>query len=78
MNDKQRRRYERVLRAQDYISADATIFPTGSKGAQAFSRLNAAVAQVEALDASRETGARASKQGTLTRNDARERLRQSI
>jgi hypothetical protein len=78
MNDKQRRRYERLLRGQDYISTDTTIFPTGSKGTQAFSRLKAAVTQVETLDASRETGARASKQGTLTRSDARERLRQSI
>jgi hypothetical protein len=78
MNDKQRRRYERVLRAQDYISADATIFPTGSKGAQAFNKLKAAIAEVETLDASRETGARASKLGTLTRTDARERLRQSV
>lgn len=78
MNDKQRRRFERVLRSQDFFSADATIFPTGSKGAQAFTRLKDAIAEVEALDASRETGARASKQGTLTRQDARERLKQGI
>ena len=78
MNDKQRRRYERLARSQDYISVDATIFPAGSKGAQAFSRLKAAITEVETLDASRETGARASKQGTLTRKDARERLKQSI
>lgn len=77
MNDKQRRRFERMLRAEDYISTDTTIFPTGSKGAQAFSRLKAAIEEVKTLDASRATGARASKQGTLTRKDARERLRQS-
>lgn len=78
MNDKQRRRYERVVRSQDYISADPEIFPAGSKGAQAFVRFKAAIEEVENLDASRETGERASKQGTLTRQDARERLRQSV
>ncbi|MGB9180172.1 MAG: hypothetical protein WCB68_13150 [Pyrinomonadaceae bacterium] len=78
MNDKQRRRYERLVRSHDYISADPEIFPAGSKGAQAFARFKAAIEEVENLDASRETGARASKQGTLTKQGARERLKQSI
>ena len=77
MNDKQRRRYERVVRSYDHLSASAD-FPQGSKGAQSLARFKTAIEEVESLDASRETGARASKQGTMTKSDARERLRQSI
>lgn len=78
MDDKQRRRYERLVRSRDHISANTEIFPEGSKGAQAFTRFKATIEDIENLDASRETGARTSKQGTLTKRDASERLRQII
>ena len=78
MDDKKRRRYERLARSRDYFDANPNIFPAGSKGAQAFTRFNSAIEEVENLDASRETGARTSKQGTLSKRDARERLLQSV
>lgn len=78
MDDKQRRRYERVARSRDHISANGDIFPAGSKGAQAFERLKAAIKKVEDLDASRETGARNAKQATLIKRDAHDRLLQSV
>ncbi len=78
MNDRQRRRYERLVRSRDYFSIDGGIFPEGSKGAQALARFRAAIEDVEQLDASRETGGRAVKQGTETRSDARERVRRMV
>ncbi|PYS49296.1 MAG: hypothetical protein DMF68_10430 [Acidobacteria bacterium] len=78
MDDKQRRRYERVARSGDYFDANPDIFTAGSKGAQAVAKLRAANLEVENLDASRETGARTSKQGTLSKRDARERLFKSV
>lgn len=78
MDDKQRRRYERLARSGDYFDANPNIFPAGSRGAQALARLKAATDEVLNLDASRETASRASKQGTLSKRDARERLFKSV
>jgi hypothetical protein len=78
MNDKNRRRYERVVRSADYFDANPDIFPAGSKGAQALTRFRAAILDVENLNASLETGASTSKQGTLSRADARNRLKQIV
>ena len=78
MNDKNRRRYERVVRSADYFDANPDIFPAGSKGAQALTRFRAAISDVENLDASIETGASTKKQGTISRADARKRLKQSV
>jgi len=71
MNDKQRRRFERLAHAANFGETVSASFPETSKGGQALARLTAAVAEAETHATTRATKQRAHQQSTTNRKDAR-------
>ncbi len=75
MNDKQRRRYERLVRSRDVGVTHNASFPATSVGGKAITNMSSRINEVENLDAARSTHQRNAEQGTSFKNDARAALR---
>ncbi len=78
MNDRNRRRIERLSTSSSYVQTNAADFPAGSKGAQALAALNAAIADAHSHDATRATGQRTHQQATSSRVSLRTALRRQV
>jgi hypothetical protein len=78
MNDKQRRRFERVLRGAAFGRERAADFPASGKGGQALARLGAAVTEIETLDTERASRKRETQQATGSKAEARAALRRQL
>ncbi len=78
MNDKGRRSYERASHVSAFMATKAADFPVGSKGAELAARLKEELANVEALDVAKASGAGARQQATAGRRDLRESLRAQL
>jgi hypothetical protein len=78
MNDKQRRRFERLVRAADFATSLADPLPKGSKGETALANLSTHIDELEDRDASLVTNVTSARQGTRSRQDARAALREQL
>ncbi|MBV9211817.1 MAG: hypothetical protein JOZ52_14345 [Acidobacteria bacterium] len=78
MNDMNRRRLERLGRVETYGTDNASSFPPDSKGGKAIASIRAIIAEIETLDASRNTGASKARQGTGIKRDKRRSLRARV
>jgi len=78
MNDKQRLRYERLVRGFSYGAEHAPDFPPTTKGGQAQARLAEAIAEVEKQDADSITYQSARQQDTGRRQAGREALQAAL
>ena len=78
MNDRQRRRFERLARAHSYGAARSADLPPTSKGGQALTRLGELIREAEQIDAERTTKERETRQATSSKRDARETLREQL
>lgn len=74
MNDKQRRRFERLVRSRDVGATHSASFPATSVGGKALANISVKIADVENLDAARATDERALQQGTSSKRYVREAL----
>jgi hypothetical protein len=78
MNDKQRRRFERLARVRAFMAEHAADFPETGKGGQAAARLNAVLSELGALDTSRVASRGERQQATIGRRDERASLRERL
>lgn len=78
MNDKQRLRYERLVRAFSYGAEHAPDFPPTTRGGQAHARLGEAIAAAKEQDAASITHQSAGQQSTARRQLGREALETSL
>lgn len=78
MNDKQRRRYERLARSRDYATTQNASFPASSVGGKALANINTRITEIEDLDAARNSSQRAFQHGTSSRRDTRKALRELL
>jgi len=78
MNDKQRRRFERLLRGSDFGAAHAESFPADNKSGKALANLKTIITEIENLDASRNTGASYARQGTSIKGETRAFLHEQL
>jgi hypothetical protein len=78
MNDKQRRRFDRLMRSRDFVAAHSADFPADSVGGKALANISNKIEEIENLDAARSTSARSVQHGTSSRSDAREALRRQV
>lgn len=78
MNDKQRRRFERLTRSRDFVATHSADFPADSIGGKALASISDRIEEIENLDAARSTSARTVQHGTSSRSDAREALRRQL
>lgn len=67
MNDKQRRRFDRLTRSRDFVAAHSADFPADSVGGKALAGISNRIEEIENLDAARSTSARTVQHGTSTR-----------
>lgn len=74
MNDKQRRRVERLVRSRDFGVAQGG-FQSASAGAKALAGMTDKLDAIDNLESQRSTSQRAAQQGTSRRRDARNALR---
>ncbi|HEX8491974.1 MAG TPA: hypothetical protein VF658_03975 [Pyrinomonadaceae bacterium] len=74
MNDKQRRRVERLMRSRDLATAQGG-FTRASVGGTALAAITARIEEINNLAAERSTTLRAAQQSTGNRGDARNALR---
>lgn len=74
MNDKQRRRFERLVRSRDFGSRRSASFTAGSVGGKALANISSRIEEIESLDAARSTHQRTVEQGTGDRRTARAAL----
>lgn len=78
MNDKQRRRFERLARSRDYATTQSAGFPANSVGGKALTGLNTKISEIEELDAARNTSHRTFQHGTSSKRDTREAIRELL
>lgn len=78
MNDKQRRRFERLVRCHDSGMARIAEFPPTSVGGKALAGISNRIDEIETLDATRSTHNRTAEQGTDSRSSARTSLRAQL
>jgi hypothetical protein len=78
MNDKQRRRYERLENSRDIATKHVANFPPNSVGGKALANISTRIDEVDTLDAARSTHQRTSEQGTGNRREARAALNEQI
>ncbi len=78
MNDKNRRRFERLAGSSAFAVAAAADFTNTSKGGQAAAELTARIAEVEALETSRATSINSQQQATVGKSDGRASLRSQL
>ncbi|MGB7922088.1 MAG: hypothetical protein WCF57_02465 [Pyrinomonadaceae bacterium] len=78
MDDKQRRRKERLDRCGDFGATLAVPFPATSKGGTALAGILACVAELASKDASLVSNISSARQGTSIRQDTRAALRAQV
>lgn len=78
MNDKQRRRFERLARVRAFMAEHAADFPETGKGGQAAARLNSVLVELEALDSARVASKGEKQQASIGRRDERAALREQL
>jgi hypothetical protein len=78
MNDKQRRRFERLVRSRDVAAPHNVVFPASSVGGKALANISGQIGVVENLDAARSTSERSARHGTSSRSDTREALHELL
>ena len=78
MNDTLRRRYEMLLRVQDFGVQHADTFPVTSRGRELFTELNAIIAEIEEKAAAQSSNERGTREGTTNRGEARTDLREEM
>jgi hypothetical protein len=78
MNDNQRRRDERLIRVRDFGQTRIASFPADSRGGLALAAIDTIIEEIDTLDASRSGSVGGARAGTLSRRDARERLRAQV
>lgn len=78
MNDNLRRRYEMLLRVQDFGRQHAASFPPSSLGSQLFLELEVIIGEIEQLASTQEARGRGSREGTTNRGEARMALREDL
>jgi hypothetical protein len=78
MDDKQRRRFERIVRSADFATSLAEPFPPDGRGGKALAELRASIAELESTDAAVLTNVRSTRQGTTSKREARQALRDQI
>jgi hypothetical protein len=78
MNDRQRRRLERLTRSRDLALTRSDSFPANGVGGKALANLDAKIEEIENLEAARATSERNAKHGTTSRSDTRATLRERL
>lgn len=78
MNDNETRRHQMFLRVQSVGSARSADFAANSIGQQLYATLSAIITEIEGHAASEVSGSGLSRQGTTTRRQAREALREDL
>jgi chromosome segregation ATPase len=78
MNDRQRRRFERLVRSRDTAATRGADFPANSVGGKALAGISNRIAEIENLDAARSTDHRTFQHGTSSKREAREALRRQL
>ena len=78
MNDKQRRRHERLVRVNDFGTLRVADFAAESKGGMALERLGQLLPQIESKDSSSFTNQRVVQQASARRKGARASLRTQL
>lgn len=80
MNDRQRRRFERLLRSRDIAASSSRSngFAANSVGGRALASISGRITEIENLDAARSTDQRNFQQGTRSKGDAREALQRLL
>jgi len=74
MNDRQRRRVERLVRSRDFATTRSASLPPTSVGGKALANIIPRIEGIENLEAARSTSARNVQHGTSGRRDARNAL----
>jgi hypothetical protein len=78
MNDRQKRRYERLTRSASFAAERGDSFPANSKGGQALARMNELIEEAAERDTERATNLRTQQQATGSRADGRADLRSQL
>ena len=78
MNDSQNRKRETIVRVRDFGAGRASDFAATSLANQIFTQFATALTKLDELAASQASGMGASREGTSTRDDAREELRRRM
>jgi hypothetical protein len=78
MNDRENRRHQMFLRVRDFGLEHAADFAPTSFTTQLFTNLGSYIAELEGHDASHSSSTGKSRQGTTTRGQARQTLRESL
>lgn len=78
MNDRENRKFQMFLRVQDFGSAHANDFAAASLGKQLFAKLSDIIAEIEGHSASEASGVGLARQGTTTRGQAIDALREDL
>ncbi len=78
MNDSQNRKRETIVRVRDFGSGHASDFAATSLANQIFTQFATALTKLDELATSQASGIGASREGTSTREDAREELRRRM
>ena len=78
MNDSELRRYEMLIRVQDFGKAHAAAFPANTLGAELFTEVTSAIAELSSHASAQVSSASSAKQGTSSRALARTTLRESM
>ncbi|HEX8649774.1 MAG TPA: hypothetical protein VF708_02965 [Pyrinomonadaceae bacterium] len=78
MHDQQRRRFERIVRSADFATSLAEPFAPESRGGKALAELRTSIEELESTDAAVLTNVRSARQGTTSKNEARQALRDQI
>lgn len=78
MNDRENRKFQMFLRVQDFGVAHLSDFAVGSLARQLFAKLSDVIAEIEGHSASEASGVGLARQGTTTRGQAIEALREDL
>lgn len=78
MNDRENRRYQMFVRARDFGIAHKTDFASASLGLQLFTRLSDIVTTLDTHAGSQASSVGSAKQGTTSREQARQNLRDDL
>jgi hypothetical protein len=78
MNDNLRRRYEMLLRVQNYGRQHADSFPVNSLGQELFMQLELITAEIGELAVAQQSNERGEREGTTNRGEARTDLHEDM
>ena len=78
MNDNLRRRYEMLLRVNDFGTQHAASFPASNRAHELFADLKAITDEIEQLATAQQSNQRSAREGTTNRGEARTDLREAM